>query len=88
MRVHLLHKDLDLPDGVPLLKGLESLHPRGIARILFCRKGECGSCKLWYRTPDDPSERKGRGCSLLPLEGMEITVISPELKVALKELLG
>ena len=88
MRVRLLRKDLDLPDGVPLLKGLESVHPRGIARILFCRKGECGSCKLWYRTAVDPAERKGRACSLLPAEGMEITAISPELKVALKELLG
>ncbi len=74
--------------AVPLLDALEPLAPERMATGRFCRNHECGNSRFYYRLPGDPQERKARACRFEVVPGMEITVLSAELKFVLRELLA
>jgi hypothetical protein len=83
---------LDRPASVPrsrcLLDGFAFLCPDTVPHGKFCRNHECGNSKFYYRLPGDPVERKARACRFVPVPGMEITVLSAELKAVLAPFLG
>jgi hypothetical protein len=73
---------------VDLLSAFDEVTPETMATGMFCRKQECGTCRVYYRIPADQNERRGRSCRLAAVEGMELTVLSPELKRVLRPILS
>jgi len=74
--------------GIPLLDALAPLAPERMAAGRFCRRHECGNSRFYYRLPGEDVERKARACRFAVVPGMEITVLSAELKFVLREFLA
>ena len=88
VKIVVLGTALEVASGVPLLDAFERLCPDTVPGGRFCRKHECGNSKFYYRRPGEELEQKARACRFEAVEGMEITVLSAELKWALKALLS
>ena len=82
-----LGQRLEVATGVPLLDAFARLSPDTVPGGRFCRKHECGNSKFYYRLPGESVEQKARACRFEAVEDMEITVLSAELKWALKGVL-
>lgn len=87
LEIRVLGRRLALPENNTLLRGFSWLDPERIACGKFCWNGECNNSKLFFRLPGETVERKARACRYPVREGMEITMITPELKWALRHLL-
>jgi hypothetical protein len=87
VRIHVLGRTVEIPENNTLLRGFQFLCPTTVPYGKFCWNNECGNSKFYYRLPGDPVERKARACWFIPVEGMEITVLSAELKYVLREVL-
>jgi hypothetical protein len=85
--IRILGREASVPADNPLLRGFQYLCPERVAHGRFCWNHECGNSKFYYRLPGEPHERKARACRFEPVEGMEITRLSPELKHVLREFL-
>lgn len=85
--VSILGRQARVPSGEPLLRGFQQLCLEGVSRGRFCWNHECGSSKLYFRLPGEATEQKARACRYQPVEGMEITQLSAELKHALRSFL-
>ena len=82
----LLDRPIDLPTDRPLLEAFETLAPRGVRAGPFCRRRECGSCRLWYALGDEQvGERRGRACRDRAQPGMRITGVAAPLRAALSD---
>lgn len=86
--IRVLGIELRVPAGQPLLRGFQRLCPEAVSRGRFCWNHECGSSKFYYRLPGQGIEQKARACRFEPVDGMEVTQVSAELRHALRELLG
>jgi hypothetical protein len=87
LEIKVLGRRLALPENNTLLRGFSWLDPGRVACGKFCWNGECNNSKLFFRLPGESVERKARACRYPVREGMEITVITPELRWALRHLL-
>lgn len=85
--ITILGHPAEVPENNPLLRGFAHLCPEGVTGGRFCWKHECASSKFYYRLPGETEERKARACRFIVVPGMEITVLSAELKFALKKFL-
>lgn len=88
LRISVLGRSVEVPENNALLRGLQSAFPDPISRGRFCWNNECGNCKVYYRLPGDPADRKARGCCLVVQEEMALTQLSAELKFALRGILS
>ena len=87
VRIRVLGHEVEVPDNNTLLRGFSYLKPDEIACGKFCWNGECNNSKFYFRLPGERVERKARMCRFKPREGMEITVLSAELRYVLRSLL-
>jgi hypothetical protein len=85
--IRILGCDASVPADNPLLRGFQYLCPDAVAHGRFCWNHECGNSKFYYRLPGEAQERKARACRFEPVENMEITRLSPELKHVLRAFL-
>jgi hypothetical protein len=76
-----------LPANLSLLRGFASVDPRGLSSGPFCWNGECKNSTFYFRLPGETVERRARACRYRVREGMEITVVTPELARALRGIL-
>ena len=88
IRIKVLGHDLEVPDNNTMLRGLSYLYPDDIAGGKFCWNAECNNSKFYFRLPGETVDRKARMCRFVPREGMEITVLSAELKYVLRKVLS
>lgn len=88
VRIYVLGRPADVPENNPLLRGFQTLCPERVSRGRFCWNHECGNSKFYYRFPGETLERKARACRLEPVEGMEVTRLSPELQYVLAPFLS
>ena len=84
----MLGTPLEVASGIPLLDAFEMLCPDTVPGGRFCRNHECGNSKFYYRRPGEELEQKARACRFEAVEGLEITVLSAELKWALQSLIS
>jgi hypothetical protein len=87
LKIVVLGRTIEVPENNPLLRGFQHNCPETVPYGKFCWNNECGNSKFYYRLPGDPVEHKSRACQFIPVEGMQITVLSAELKWVLRKLL-
>lgn len=87
IEIRILGRAVSLPANNTLLRGLSYLYPEEVACGKFCWNAECNNSKFYFRLPGEDFERKARMCRYEVREGMEITVLSAELKYVLRRLL-
>ena len=87
--IRILGRPAEVPENHTLVRCFQYLCPDTVPYGKFCWNNECGNSKFYYRRPDDQREFKGRACCFTKLvEGLEITVLSAELKYVLREFLA
>ncbi|MDQ7007074.1 MAG: hypothetical protein Q9Q40_07565 [Acidobacteriota bacterium] len=86
--IWILGRRAEVPANNTLLRCLQYLCPDTVPYGKFCWNNECGNSKFYYRRPGETHDRKGRACCFKKItEGLEITVLSPELKFVLRSFL-
>ena len=86
--IKILGRKALVPENNTLLRCFQYLCPDTVPYGKFCWNNECGNSEFYYRHPGDERERKGRACCHTKItEGMEITVLSVELKYVLRPFL-
>jgi hypothetical protein len=80
-------RPVQVPENNTLLRCFQYVCPTTVPYGKFCWNDDCGHCELSYRCPGGTGEIRTRGCQLRVIEGMEVTVLSSYLKIALFPLL-
>lgn len=89
IKIKILGREALVPENNTLLRCFQYLSPDTVPYGKFCWNNECGNSKFYYRYPGDEQERKGRACCFTKItDGMEITVLSVELKYVLRGFLS
>ena len=70
-----------------LLRCFQFLSPETIPYGRFCWNQDCQYCRVMAKLPDDDKPREMLSCKFMVMPGMEITEISPELKLCLRPVL-
>jgi len=87
MKIRLLGRETEVPENNTLLRCFQYLCPETIPYGRFCWNNECGSSGFDYQLPGDPETLKARACLFQPVEGLDITDVSGELRYALRTFL-
>jgi hypothetical protein len=75
-----------IPSG-PTNAWFQFLSPETIPYGRFCWNQDCQYCRVMAKLPDDDKPREMLSCKFMVMPGMEITEISPELKLCLRPIL-
>ena len=85
--ITILGRLVEVPENNLLLRCLQYLLPETVPYGRFCWNDECGNSEFRYLLPGDTTERVERACRFVPVPGMEITVVSDQLRQVLAPLL-
>src|SRR5579863_2906819 len=88
VKIKLLCKSVEVPEKNSLLRCFQFLSPETIPYGRFCWNQDCQYCRVKAKLPDDDEAREMLSCKFMVMAGMEITEISPELKLCLRPVLG
>ena len=87
VKIKLLGKTVEVPEKNSLLRCFQFLSPETIPYGRFCWNQDCQYCRIHAKLPDDDEAREMLSCKFMVMSGMEITEISPELKLCLRPIL-
>lgn len=83
VEITVLGKKVQVPDKNTVLRGFQFLSPETIPYGRFCWNQDCQYCRIVVKLPDDDQAREMLSCKFIVMPGMEITDLSPELKMCL-----
>ena len=87
VKIKVLGKTVEVPDRNSLLRCFQFLSPETIPYGRFCWNQDCQYCRVQAKLPDDDQSREMLSCKFIVMPGMEITDMSPELRICLKNAL-
>jgi hypothetical protein len=87
VKIKVLGKTVEVPDRNSLLRCFQFLSPETIPYGRFCWNQDCQYCRVQAKLPDDDQAREMQSCKFIVMPGMEITDMSPELRICLKNAL-
>jgi hypothetical protein len=85
--IKVLGRSVQVPDRNSVLRCFQFLSPETIPYGRFCWNQDCQYCRIMVKLPDDDQAREMLSCKFIVMPGMEITEISPELKLCLRSAL-
>jgi hypothetical protein len=88
VKIKVLGKTVEVPEKNSVLRCFQFLSPETIPYGRFCWNQDCQYCRVMAKLPDDDQAREMLSCKFLVMAGMEITELSPELKLCLRPVLG
>ena len=88
VKIKVLGKTVKVPDRNSVLRCFQFLSPETIPYGRFCWNQDCQYCRIMVKLPDDDRAREMLSCKFIVMPGMEITAMSPELKLCLRPALG
>jgi hypothetical protein len=86
--IKVLGKTVQVPDKNSVLRCFQYLSPETIPYGRFCWNQDCQYCRITVKLPDDDQPREMLSCKFMVMPGMDITEVSPELKLCLKHALN
>lgn len=86
IRISILGESFEVPENNVLLRCFQYLEPT-IPYGPWCWNGDCESDRIRYRFPGDTEIHTGLSCQIVPVDGLEIVEISPDLARFLAHLL-
>src|SRR5580765_3064626 len=87
VKIKILGKTVEVHDRNSLLRCFQFLSPETIPYGRFCWNQDCQYCRVQAKLPDDDESREMLSCKFIVMPGMEITDLSPELRICLKNAL-
>jgi hypothetical protein len=88
VKIKVLGKTVEVPEKNSVLRCFQFLSPETIPYGRFCWNQDCQYCRIMAKLPDDDQAREMLSCKFLVMAGMEITELSPELRLCLRPVLG
>jgi hypothetical protein len=83
VEITVLGKKFKVPERNTLLRAFQFISPETIPYGRFCWNQDCQYCRVKCQLPDDDQSRDMLSCKFIVMAGMNITEISPELKLCL-----
>src|SRR5579862_8179427 len=84
IKIKVLGKTVEVPEKNSVLRCFQFLSPETIPYGRFCWNQDCQYCRIQAKLPDDDQSREMLACKFIVMPGMEITDLSPELKLCLR----
>jgi hypothetical protein len=83
VRIEVLGHEVEVPEHNRLLRCFQFLSLDSISMGDFCWNGDCTNCQVWYRDAGEEGrpERTALACRFNVREGMEITRLSPHVRI-------
>ncbi len=85
LRITVRGNEHEVPENNTLQRGFQYLYGDAVVTGRFCWNNECGNCEVSCRLPGEDSTRRIRGCQALVEEGMEVTDVSTDLSLFVKD---
>jgi len=81
--IEILGTRVEVPEKNRLLRCFQFLSLKTISYGDFCWNGECTNCQVWYQTNGESqtTDKPALACRLEVIEGMQITSMSPCIKL-------
>jgi NADH dehydrogenase/NADH:ubiquinone oxidoreductase subunit G len=86
IKITVLGKECEVPEGNILLRAFQYLAPETIPYGRFCWNEECQYCRVHFDQGEGTPNRQGLACKLVVLDGMRITDANVEVKYCLRTL--
>jgi len=87
VKIKLLDKEFEVPEGNILLRAFQFLAPEEVPNGKFCWNEECQYCRVHFIEAGEEKERIGLSCKMVVKEGMRITSCDQEIKYRLRDVL-
>ena len=88
VEIKILGKTFQVPEKNTILRCFQYISPETIPYGRFCWNQDCQCCRVVGKLVDDDQPHDLLSCKFLVSAGMEITEISPELKICLQNKLS
>jgi hypothetical protein len=88
VEIKILGKSFEVPERNTILRCFQYISPETIPYGRFCWNQDCQYCRVVGKMIDDDQPRELLSCKFLVSAGMEITELSPELKLCLQNKLN
>jgi len=88
IEIKVLGKTFEVPEKNTILRCFQYISPETIPYGRFCWNQDCQYCRVVGKLVDDDVSRELLSCKFLVSAGMEISELSPELKLCLQKKLG
>jgi len=83
VNIEILGTPVEVPEKNRLLRCFQFLSLKTISYGDFCWNGECTNCQVWYHTNGESqqNDKPALACRLEVIEGMQVTCMSPFIKL-------
>ena len=88
VEIKILGKTFEVPEKNTILRCFQYISPETIPYGRFCWNQDCQYCRVVGKLVDEAQPRDYLSCKFLVSAGMQITELSPELKLCLQKKLG
>jgi len=88
VQIKVLGKTLEVPEKNTILRCFQYLSPETIPYGRFCWNQDCQYCRVVGKLSDEDETHEMLSCKFIVSAGMEITDLSPELRLCLQKKLG
>ncbi|MBI2682054.1 MAG: (2Fe-2S)-binding protein [Acidobacteriales bacterium] len=86
VKISVLGKEFQVPEGNILLRAFQFLAPETVPYGRFCWNEECQYCRVHYDTGADTQSRIALSCKTVVKDGMRVTEVAGEIKYCLRTL--
>jgi NADH dehydrogenase/NADH:ubiquinone oxidoreductase subunit G len=86
VKIKILGKDFEVPEGNILLRAFQFLAPEDVALGRFCWNEECQYCRIEYSAAPGAPDRKALACKTVVQEGMSVNDAAAEIHYCLRSL--
>lgn len=86
VKISILGKEFEVPEGNILLRAFQFLAPETVPYGRFCWNEECQYCRVQFEAGDGSAARTALSCKLVVKDGMRVTEVAQEIKYCLRTL--
>jgi NADH dehydrogenase/NADH:ubiquinone oxidoreductase subunit G len=86
VKINVLGKDFEVPEGNILLRAFQYMEPENVPYGRFCWNEECQYCRVHFDMGPDSPSRVALSCKLVVKDGMRVTEAAQEIRYCLRTL--
>jgi NADH dehydrogenase/NADH:ubiquinone oxidoreductase subunit G len=86
VKIKLIDKEFEVPEGNMLLRAFQYLSPDDVAMGRFCWNEECQYCRVKYDTGEGTPVRTALACKTIVQDGMRVVETASEVRYCLRKL--
>jgi NADH dehydrogenase/NADH:ubiquinone oxidoreductase subunit G len=87
VKITILGKEVEVPEGNILLRAFQYLAPEDVACGRFCWNEECQYCRVNFDQGEGTQQRVGLACKMVVKEGLRVVEAPQEVKYCLRSVL-